>query len=272
MSARRMTSSSSRPPTIASTPSPKIRCWPVRRSRFGSRMVWARPARGAPATSPADRCLRHAGRRPGQWRPLCHGLCAQRIERCLYALRARPQHRFRLDRALLVDPGAAGRPTFDPTKHDQRGGLNLVNGWIYATFADFLKYDKPPYFGWVVACNLANLAQQLYVPMTTAATLGGGAWGPGRRGGRSRRDALRQHRQRPHPELPPWRQAEARRLFRGRRACRSDRRTRAVRTRPLSADLGQEPQRRRSGFRRLEPDRPALDRRQTVHRHHRQGR
>ncbi len=84
-----------------------------------------------------------------------------------------------LDQALLVDAGAAGRPTFDSTKQDQRGGLNLVNGWIYATFADFLKYDKDTYYGWVVGCNQANLSQQLFLPTTTASTMGGGAWGPG---------------------------------------------------------------------------------------------
>jgi hypothetical protein len=43
--------------------------------------------------------------------------------------------------ALLADPGGAGRPVFDPTTLDQRGGLNLVNGFVMATFADFLAFD-----------------------------------------------------------------------------------------------------------------------------------
>ncbi|HWF67635.1 MAG TPA: hypothetical protein VN670_10025 [Acidobacteriaceae bacterium] len=84
-----------------------------------------------------------------------------------------------LDRATLNDPGAAGRPTFDSTKQDQRGGLNLVNGWIFMTFADFLAYDADRYHGWVVACNQANLSQQLFLSDTTNNTIGGGAWGPG---------------------------------------------------------------------------------------------
>ncbi len=84
-----------------------------------------------------------------------------------------------LDQALLVDAGAPGRPTFDPTKLDQRGGLNLVNGWIFATFADFLKYDADTYYGWIVACNQTNLSQQLFLPSTLTATKGGGMWGPG---------------------------------------------------------------------------------------------
>jgi hypothetical protein len=84
-----------------------------------------------------------------------------------------------LDRANLNDPGAAGRPTFDSTKQDQRGGLNLVNGWVYATFADFLAYDADTYYGWVVACNASDVSQQRFVADTTAGTMGGGAWGPG---------------------------------------------------------------------------------------------
>ncbi len=86
---------------------------------------------------------------------------------------------FVLDRATLTDPGAAGRPTFDPTKQDQRGALNLVNGWIFATFADFLADDKDVYHGWVVACRQTGLAQQLFLPLTSTKAVGGGAWGPG---------------------------------------------------------------------------------------------
>jgi hypothetical protein len=84
-----------------------------------------------------------------------------------------------VDQALISDAGAAGRPTFDPTAQDQRGGLNLVNGWIFATFADFLAYDAGTYYGWVVGCNQQNLTQQLFFPTTLKGTMGGGAWGPG---------------------------------------------------------------------------------------------
>jgi hypothetical protein len=43
--------------------------------------------------------------------------------------------------ATLTDPGSSGRPTFDASQQDQRGGLNLVNGRVYATFAAFFGYD-----------------------------------------------------------------------------------------------------------------------------------
>jgi hypothetical protein len=78
----------------------------------------------------------------------------------------------------LHDPGAAGRPTFDGNTVDQRGALNLVDGQIVATFADFLGYDAGPYHGWVVSCYASNLHHQLYLSVTTN-VLGGGCWGPG---------------------------------------------------------------------------------------------
>jgi len=80
--------------------------------------------------------------------------------------------------ATLQDPGAAGRPTFDGTAQDQRGGLNLVNGRLYATFADFLGYDAGNYHGWVVGLNANNLNDQWYFSVTKS-VLGGGCWGPG---------------------------------------------------------------------------------------------
>src|SRR5713226_1938914 len=80
--------------------------------------------------------------------------------------------------ALLTDPGAMGRPTFDPNQQDQRGGLNLVNGRVYATFAAFYGYDIGNYHGWVVSCNANNLNNQWYYSTTTN-VLAGGCWGPG---------------------------------------------------------------------------------------------
>jgi hypothetical protein len=79
---------------------------------------------------------------------------------------------------VLNDAGAAGRPTFDPNTHDQRGGLNLVDGHVYATFAAFLAYDKGVYHGWVVGCDADDLSIQGYFS-TTRNVLAGGVWGPG---------------------------------------------------------------------------------------------
>lgn len=50
-----------------------------------------------------------------------------------------------LESAALGDRGTVGRPTFDPTRQDQRGALNLANGWIYASFADFAAFDLGAY-------------------------------------------------------------------------------------------------------------------------------
>jgi hypothetical protein len=83
-----------------------------------------------------------------------------------------------IESAALSDPGAAGRPTFDPNAQDQRGALNLVNGRVYATFADFLAYDAGTYYGWVVSINAGNVADQWFFPVMTN-LMGGGIWGPG---------------------------------------------------------------------------------------------
>jgi hypothetical protein len=83
-----------------------------------------------------------------------------------------------LKNAQLSDPGAGGRPKFDGNVQDQRGGLNLVDGWVYATFADFLAFDAGPYHGWVVGWEAADPSKQRYFP-TTRNVVGGGAWGPG---------------------------------------------------------------------------------------------
>ena len=83
-----------------------------------------------------------------------------------------------LSTTVLADTGAGGRPTFNGTLQDQRGGLNLVNGWVYASFADFLAYDEGDYHGWVVGWQASNPANQAFFP-TTSTIDGGGAWGPG---------------------------------------------------------------------------------------------
>jgi len=85
----------------------------------------------------------------------------------------------------LVDSGAAGRVTFHPADLDQRSALNLVNSWLWATFADIYNFDKGRYYGWIVAINADNLSQQLFQPMISLAAsnnfgiYGGGVWGVG---------------------------------------------------------------------------------------------
>jgi hypothetical protein len=83
-----------------------------------------------------------------------------------------------LQSAVLNDTGAAGRPTFYANTQDQRGALNLVNGYIYATFAAFFADDAGQYHGWLVGCNANNLNKQCYFSVTKN-VLGGGIWGPG---------------------------------------------------------------------------------------------
>ncbi|KAF2989014.1 hypothetical protein OGR47_15025 [Methylocystis sp. MJC1] len=78
----------------------------------------------------------------------------------------------------LSDPGAAGRPTFNGAVLDQRGALNVAQGFVYATFADFLAFDKGDYHGWLVGWQANNPNIQTFVP-TTKTIIGGGAWGPG---------------------------------------------------------------------------------------------
>jgi hypothetical protein len=80
--------------------------------------------------------------------------------------------------AQLSDAGAPGRPTFDGATVDNRTGLNIVNGRIFATFADVRIYDKGNYHGWIVSIDEANLANQLYFSTTTTVR-GGGVWGSG---------------------------------------------------------------------------------------------
>jgi hypothetical protein len=80
--------------------------------------------------------------------------------------------------SALQDSGVPARPTFDGHWQDQRGALNLVGGWVYATFADFAAYDLDVYHGWMVGWQASNPSVQRYVS-TTRNVLGGGVWGPG---------------------------------------------------------------------------------------------
>lgn len=85
----------------------------------------------------------------------------------------------------LVDSGAAGRVTFHPADLDQRSALNLVNGWLWATFAAIYNFDVGRYYGWIVAINADNLSQQLFQPTISLAAsdnfgiYAGGVWGVG---------------------------------------------------------------------------------------------
>lgn len=83
------------------------------------------------------------------------------------------------DHRPLVDPSSPAPGAFDPTTQDQRTGLNLVNGWIYATFAAFFANDEGQYRGWMVACNEDQLSQQLFIPLISQTHTGAGIWGPG---------------------------------------------------------------------------------------------
>jgi hypothetical protein len=77
-----------------------------------------------------------------------------------------------------VDPGGPGRPTFNGDVQDQRGGLNLVGGLVFATFAAYAGYDAFDYNGWLVGCDADNLLRQSYLALTRT-VYGGGCWGPG---------------------------------------------------------------------------------------------
>ena len=83
-----------------------------------------------------------------------------------------------LQTAQLTDSGSVDRPTFVGSDHDQRGGIVLSGGWLYAGFADFLAFDEGPYHGWLVGLSADNLSEQIYFPVTRNVT-GGGVWGPG---------------------------------------------------------------------------------------------
>ena len=62
--------------------------------------------------------------------------------------------------------------------HIQRPGLLLANGSIYAGFGSH--GDYPPWHGWIVAYNAADLPQQTAVFNTTPSTAGSAIWQGGR--------------------------------------------------------------------------------------------
>jgi uncharacterized protein (TIGR03437 family) len=62
--------------------------------------------------------------------------------------------------------------------HIQRPGLLLANGSIYAGFGSH--GDDPPWHGWIVAYNAADLPQQTAVFNTTPSTAGSAIWQGGR--------------------------------------------------------------------------------------------
>ena len=64
------------------------------------------------------------------------------------------------------------------TYHLQRPGLLLANGWIYVGFGSH--GDSPPWHGWIVAYNAADLPQQAAVFNTTPSTAGAAVWQSGR--------------------------------------------------------------------------------------------
>jgi hypothetical protein len=87
--------------------------------------------------------------------------------------------------APLAAPIVGDLTSFDGNTLDQRTAINLVGGWLWFGFADYLAFDTGPYFGWVVAVNPDKLSQQLYQRMISPDTFknfnifGAGVWGPG---------------------------------------------------------------------------------------------
>jgi outer membrane protein assembly factor BamB len=71
------------------------------------------------------------------------------------------------------DPVVGGQVQFDTAMQLQRSAVTLVNGVIYLAFASH--EDYPPYHGWVLAYNAANL-QQVATYNDTPNSLRGGIW------------------------------------------------------------------------------------------------
>lgn len=79
--------------------------------------------------------------------------------------------------AVLASPPGSS-PRFDGSAQDQRGALNLVDGWVFATFADVLGGDVGGYHGWIVAFAADDPTRQLFWPLTRSIT-GAGAFAAG---------------------------------------------------------------------------------------------
>ena len=73
---------------------------------------------------------------------------------------------------------ANGQIPLLPAGHLQRTGLLLANSSIYAGFGSH--GDYPPWHGWIVAYNAADLQQQTSVFNTTPSTAGSAIWQSGR--------------------------------------------------------------------------------------------
>lgn len=71
-----------------------------------------------------------------------------------------------------------GELPLQPAGHIQRPGLLLANGSIYIGFGSH--GDYPPWHGWIVAYNAADLPQQTAVFNTTPSTAGSAIWQGGR--------------------------------------------------------------------------------------------
>jgi len=74
----------------------------------------------------------------------------------LSAVDGREAWRVPIQGAASNDPGAV----FDPNHQNQRPGLLLMNGWVYAGFGSFCDFD--PYRGWVVGVNVTTRTQTLW--------------------------------------------------------------------------------------------------------------
>jgi hypothetical protein len=75
---------------------------------------------------------------------------------------------------------AAGTTTFDPSRYEDRAALLLTGGTIYTTWSSHC--DLPPYGGWIIAFNQANLAQSGALNVgpgsagSSPSTVGPGIW------------------------------------------------------------------------------------------------
>jgi hypothetical protein len=69
-----------------------------------------------------------------------------------------------------------GKVVFDPKQYKERPGLLLLNGVIYTTWASHC--DTPPYTGWIIGYNAANLQQSTVFNFTPNGN-DGAVWGAG---------------------------------------------------------------------------------------------